>query len=241
MGKFIEILAMTLGGFSLFAVAFLGFAISSGKDLEEVPVIGSMLTAEKPEVDPEAGLTPAEKIPLSTRPKEEIIQHTAGVLQTFSVKSPYSQSELKELADSLKETKLKLERRVEEVEAESMDIGFRNEALDDREARIGELQKQLDLRTEELLLRESEVQRDEQLATEREQLVYQNKASSLADLTPDVAVERLASYQVEEVAKILHAMDDNKASLIVKVLPQDRWEEVVDRLSRLRADFPKEN
>ena len=240
MGKFVEILAMTLGGFSLFAVCFLGFAITSGKALEDVPFIGSMLMEEEPELDPLAGRTPAEQIPTSMRPESDILQHTSGVLQTFSVQSPYSQSELKELADTLKDTRMKLDRRMQEVESESENLSLRDEGLNDREQRLERFKTQLEMRAKELTLREAEVKNEERIASEKEQLVYVNKASSLSQLQPAEAVTRLATYQVEEIARILHAMATEPADMIVKALPQERWEEVVDRLSRMRAEFPKD-
>ena len=143
MGKFVEILAMTLGGISLFAVCFLGFAITSGKTLEEVPVLGSLVASDAPDEGEAVEKTPAERIPNSTRPKTDIIEHTSGVLQSFSVPSPFSQAELKELADELKDTRAKYERRLEEVEGESKEIALRNEGLDDREERLLEFQDEL--------------------------------------------------------------------------------------------------
>jgi len=240
MGKFVEILAMTLGGISLFAVCFLGFAITSGKALDEVPLIGPLLMEDTPEMDPDADLTPAERIPTSMRPETDILQHTSGVLQTFSVQSPYSQSELKELADTLKETRMKLDRRILDVESESESLALRNEGLNDREERLETFKQQLEARARELTLREAEVKNEERIASEKEQLVYVNKANSLSQLQPAEAVTRLATYQVEEIARILHAMKTEPADMIVKALPQERWEEVVDRLARMRAEFPKE-
>ena len=40
MNRLIEIVAMTVGGFSLFLVCFVGFATLSGKDVSQVAVIG---------------------------------------------------------------------------------------------------------------------------------------------------------------------------------------------------------
>ena len=240
MGKLIEIIAMSIGGISLFTVCFLGFAITSGKPLAEVPLVGPLLAMDPAEGPVVKVVSPADQIPTSARPKAEILDHTSGVLQTFSVQSPFSQVELRELADSLKDTKAELERRTKEVKTRGADLELKSEALDDREQRMAQLRVQYEEDVKELLLRESEIKRAEELSSDRDQRVYQNKASSLADLDPAEAVKRLETYKVEEVAKVLHAMEDGPAAEIVKVLPQDRWEEVVDRLSRLRADFPKD-
>ena len=86
MNRIIEIVAMSIGGLSLFLVCFVGFVSLSGRDASQVAVIGKLFPASK-EPDEQA-----ERVAGAVEPENQeslsdaaVIESRRGVLSAWSL------------------------------------------------------------------------------------------------------------------------------------------------------------
>ncbi len=133
MSKIIEIIAMALGGLSLFAVCFLAFATMSGTPLSNMSGIGSFFDApeddDRPHEPREGARRPPETDP---RPTTQIVASSMGALGAWSLPSPYTQAELKSLTDELKGKLHQLEARAAELDDRERRSEERSQLLAER-------------------------------------------------------------------------------------------------------------
>lgn len=241
MSKFIEILAMVLGGLSLFLVCFLGFAVLSGKPLSSLPVVGGWIeepqeestsVASGSEADGAEVSEAAQRAARAERSETEVVQASIGMMGAWSLPSPYSKTELKELVEEVKGRLKLVESRERDVEERERAVQVDERAVKDQFATLEELQQNLEEFGRELELREREVQTNEADRAERERMKWVKVAGVLGSLDPTEAGLRLVEYAPEEAAHILHAMPDEQAGEILNQVSQD-WKAYVDAYTQL--------
>jgi len=240
MGKFIEILAMVLGGLSLFAVCFLGFAVMSGKSLGEIPGIGRFVEPEAVAIET-ANLSPEKRTPApvkkpAKRPSSQVIESAIGVLPTFDLPSPYSQVELTNLVNDLKNTRNALALREKAVGQRELEASDRERTLAERYKLLEKMRSELTDFEHELDLREQEIQRDEDAVDQSAKAKWAETAGVFAELETATAGERIVEYDAEEAAHILRAMDPAVATEILTAIPPDKWKEYLQAYSELGPD-----
>lgn len=233
MTKTIEIAAMALGGVSLFAVCFLGFALLSGTPLADVPLVGSLLRS--PELTPPAG-APAQEPPQArerTRSRPELVASALGTLGAWSLPSPFRADELAALEDELQAELHEVEVRARALDERERELDERAHTLAERFETLEDLRRQLDTFAQELELRESEVLVAEEARDERQAARWNQLATVLAALDPRAAGERLVAYEPQEAAQALRALPPETAAEILNELGADEWKAYVDAYTAL--------
>jgi len=237
MNRLIELAAMLLGGLSLFAVAFVGFTVVSGTPMSEVPMVGSFFEPPQLETAPDDGEEEKERQErLAERTDKEVIQASMGVLDVWSLPSPYTRTELQTLTDELKARMHRLDLQETELAEREARVQEQLDVVAERFETIESLRAQLDSYRDELELRAQEVERVESDADARREARWQRVAGVIANLDDEVAGARLSSYSPEDAAMILTAMDDGRAADLLNQLQGERWKEYVDAYTRLAVD-----
>jgi flagellar motility protein MotE (MotC chaperone) len=225
MNRILEIAAMALGGLSLFAVCFLGFATMAGVPLHSVAVIGNLFPepAAKPDY---VATTGGELEPAPRRPDPAAVyQSSLGVLGTWSLESPFSADELKSLVDEVKLKKEQLNVELKNVARRAGELDAREEALAEQYGALDELRARLEAFETELLMRSAEVERDEGAKAAQDDRTYKKLASLISGIQdPKEAGLRLTAYSPEEATKILlHLTPEKKALEILNTFSGDRY------------------
>lgn len=214
MNKAIEIGAMILGSVSLLVVSFLGFAMLSGVPLHEVAVVGGLFEApdsDDPEtensVDPMLAGAPEASRPQKT--DDRVVQGSLGLMSAYSLPSPYTQSELQELAEELKGRALQLESREQELDRRDETLQEMEDSYENRLAALQDMQGKLESFQRELLLREKEVESMEDDALLGMQRKFAEIGRVLEGFELADRVPLLVEYPPEEAALILSSMTDD--------------------------------
>lgn len=230
MSRFVEIAVLALGGLSLFAVAFLGFASMAGTPMEDVPLIGPLF--EEADADP-APAQPAASGSADTAPpsREQTIRANVGLLSAFSVEAAFDAGELEDLSRELKTARLELDQRLEAVAAREAEVERRAEHVDRQFATLEELRAELEEFEARLRLREQEVLRDEAAFDETEAAALAEVARLFASGDAEELASRLVRFPPEEAARLLRSLDAERAAELLNALPDDRWKEYVDAYS----------
>jgi flagellar motility protein MotE (MotC chaperone) len=233
MSKAIEIAAMTLGGLSLFAVCFLGFAVLSGTPLHQVAGIGRLLGAPTP-LTPEFPEQPenTDEHP-GPRPEGDVISSSIGVMGTWTLPSPYTQDELRGLTDEIKGKLTVLELREQQLDDRELQLDDEADSIAERFEAMERLRADLETFQRELELRELEVMRDEETTRDQNAAQWRDVAVILADLDEEEAGKRLVEYPPEQAAAILRAMTPADASTALNAIEHGRWKEYVDAYTAL--------
>lgn len=235
MNKVVEWTALSIGGLCLFAVSFLGFALSAGVPLKEVAVIGPMFEeaeddpeSEEPEEDqvdsPMESIDPAVPEP----PESEVVQRNAEFLSLWTVPAPFEASELESLATRIKAKEDDLERRLRALEEREDDFSERAAGLTDQFATLETLRAEMMDLDRELRLREKEVESDDAAAAERERTGWSKTARLFEEGEAQETSRRLTKFKPSEAAKILRAMDETRALELLKAIPDELWKEYFD-------------
>ena len=221
MNRILEITAIALGGFSLFAMCFFGFATMAGVPLHEVAVLGKLFPEPESSdpVDPEEVPTVAMEDTTDT----DVLASSLGVLATWSLSPPYTGTELKSLADELKLKSLQLDQRLLGADERDRELAEREEQLADHYETIEELRAKLERFEQDLLLRAEEIERDEGAAETRSANQWKKLASLFAELDPEEAKNRLSAYEPAEATKILLHLDNSEAIEILNGFEGDQY------------------
>jgi flagellar motility protein MotE (MotC chaperone) len=228
MNRILEILAMTLGGFSLFAVCFLGFASMAGVAPHELSVVGRFFPQPDPEPKEELIVDVAADAPPEATPPEtegEVLASSLGVLGAWSLTPPFTAEELKGLADELKLKRMQLNRSLEDQSARQRDLDAREAMLVEQFQALEDLRARLEASEQDLLLRAEAVSRDEAAAGEQEERKWTKLAALFGALAPADAGVKLTAYPPAEATEILLRLDQDLALEILNTLTGDRYME----------------
>ena len=237
MSKIIEIVAMLLGGLSLLAVSFVGFSVLSGAPLQDVAVIGGMFATEDEDGAKSNGSDAAPATPPEPekRSNTEVVEASIGSMGAWSLPSPFTQTELKSLADEMKGKLRRLDLREAELDQREKEVLADQELIAERFESLETMRKELEAFKAELTLREQEVLRDESAAQEEETARWGDVARVIAALEDEAAGLRLASFPPDDAASILVAMDPERAAELLNQLEGDRWKDYVEAYTEKRV------
>jgi flagellar motility protein MotE (MotC chaperone) len=215
MSKLLEIAAFSLGGLSIFAVCFLGFAMASGVPLHDVAVVGKMFPSPEEAGEPST----AVEVPEPAASDQEVIRSSMGVLGTWNLPSPFDREELVQLSGELKAKIHMLEAREAALDQREREVEEELALLDERFKAIDELRLRLEAKDAELTLRERQVSKSEEdeLASEQQRLA--DLAELVGGLDGDEdKVAFLSEFPAEEAAAILRQMNAQDAAALLNGL-----------------------
>lgn len=231
MNKSIEILVMSLGGFSLFIVALLGFAAMSGAPMSKVPVVGKFFQADKHE--PQEENTPVSEDPESPVYSEsQVVEANVGMLSAYALQPPFTAEALGALASDLKAAKLAFEERLVVVDQREEELDVREELLTEQFLTLEEMRAELDRYEAKLSMQASEVERD-LVAKDSEASAQWREVSRLFALgDAEEMTARLQQFGPDEAAQILANLDQERAAELLNALTEDVWKDYVDAYSK---------
>lgn len=242
MNKIIEIVAMAVGGLSLFLVAFVGFASMSGRDVSKVALIGKLFPAPAEEgAHGEAGGEHgtetaaegehgAEGEHAESLSDSAVIEASLGVLSAWTLPSPYSTSELRVLSEEIKRKHAELEERELSLARRERAVTEDEHELEERLKTLEELRSHLESMQQELSDKEQELQRQETTLESGKDARWGQVALVIGGIEePAAAARKLQEFPAEDAAKILRALgDDARASEILNQVEPARWKSYVD-------------
>jgi|GEM_PF-1728188 len=246
MPKPLELALLGIGGTSLFAVCFVGFASVAGVPMHSLPVVGALYETPEPlEEEPvEAPVDPTRAEELAPKPDfgpsdRAVLQDAIASLGGWALPPPFEMEELGRLTAELRQGREDNERREQLLDSRELQLEDEYDRLQKRSIEFDEMRQDLEAREAQLARDRSEI---EQLATELERpdLVRDEnadrelllKAQMFKDGDADTAAERLTAYPAAEAAQILHKLEnDTRAIEILNALPKEQWKEYVDAYS----------
>lgn len=241
MNRIIEIVAMTVGGASLFVVCFVAFVSLSGTNMSDVAVIGKLFPAP-PEAPPDehgAAVEGGEAIEASETSLSDaaVVEASLGVLSAWTLPSPYSTSELRVLSEEIKRKHAELQDREQGLARRERAVAEDEHELEDRLGTLEELRTHLESLQMELGERELELTRAEDSARAGSETRWTELAGVIGAIEEaSAAAQRLQEYPPEEAAKVLRALgDDTRAGEILNEVPAPRWKEFVDAYTAEKA------
>jgi flagellar motility protein MotE (MotC chaperone) len=245
MNRILEIVAMAVGGLSLFLVCFVGFVSLSGRDVSQVAVIGKLFPAPAQpgeggahgeaggdEHGAEGAQGHAESLSDAA-----VIEASLGVLSAWTLPSPYSSSELRALSEELKRKREELQQRELALGRRERGVVEQESEIEERLKSLEELRAHLEALQAELSERETELARSEDSARAGRDARWAQLAGVIGALEdPAAAAKRLQEYEPEEAAKVLLALDDDaRAGEILNQVPGAEWKAYVDAYTAEKA------
>jgi flagellar motility protein MotE (MotC chaperone) len=247
MNRIIEIVAMVLGGLSIFIVCFVGFVAMSGKPVSQIAVIGGLFpAAHPPESGQEAGHDGGgthEAAAIDTRGGDQshmsdsaVIESSLGILSAWTLPSPYSTSELRQLSAEIKQRHEELEAREQALARRERAVQDDERGLDERRESLEGLRKHLESLQKEIVLQEQALDRKVEVSQAGENARWAEVARVIAGLENEEAGKRIQEYGAAEAAKILQAIgDESRAGEILNQVPGASWKEFVDAYTAEKA------
>jgi len=230
MSRFFEICTLIIGGVSLFAASFMGFALMSGTPAHEIALVGHWFP------EPAFLASPGEVPPLAAEKSDvRIVEANLGVLGAFDLGSPYTRNELRQLTSDLEAKRQDYETRLAELEVREGEIASLEAALLERLGSLESMRKGLDVYARDLDLRQAEVTRDEVAVDDRVQAERQDLARLLTDLDPREAARRLAGFEPGNGAAILIHIEPDLASEILGEVSRTSWKALAEAYAQARA------
>jgi flagellar motility protein MotE (MotC chaperone) len=182
---------------------------------------GSKPLASGTKGEGDAQRPPAHASP--TASERRAIDASVGVLGTFMLPSPFSADELSELQKALHETNADAKRRLERIATRERELAEWEHALEVRNGELQEMRALLEKKELELSLREDEVKRDEHAKSAREQQSWSELSKFFSEGDPEELAKKLVLFEPKDAVRILRALDDERASLLVNALPPDKY------------------
>lgn len=229
----------------LFGGTYAGVSMARGAHASELPLLGKLfpeppkaeVVAELEEAPAESAderATPAkteddeEHAPVDTGSKHPL---SASALGSFLLPEPFGAEELAKIERTLHEKGAELERRLAAV-------GTRERALEDREraldSRAAELQAMLDrvaaqdAAPVETAKPDVAPKDDAKALPADDEDSWTDLARFFADGDAEAAGKRLAAYDPKDAARILRALEEDRATEIVLTLSPDRAKPLLD-------------
>lgn len=232
MNRIVELIAMAIGGLSLFLVCFVGFAAMAGKDVSRVAVIGKLFPAppEGEEGTPAPDEEHASEEPAHGQLSDAaVIESSLGVLSAWTLPSPYSTSELRVLSEEIKKKRLELEEQEHALGRRERAVKEDEQELEERLRMLEELRAHLEAMQAELADREQRVLGKESAEAARKNAGWAELAGVIGAIEdPGAAARKLQEFEPAEAAKILRALgDDTRAGEILNAVEGARWKDYV--------------
>jgi flagellar motility protein MotE (MotC chaperone) len=243
MNKYLKYGLFGLGGLMLFAVTFTMVAVFSGAPLHEMAGIGMFIdppeeeegiaeatTGEEGAADPDAPVEPISGT--------DALMKNAGLLQAWSMPSPYTGSELhkleKELTDQVRENSLERQRlRVRRLELDELE-----KTLTDKYTELADLRAKLEEFEGKLALREAELLRDESSEVDRRRQGWEDLAKIYEGGDAAQNAMLIAEEKPADGALILRALPEEEAGKILREITPDTLRKEFFDAYRAAAETP---
>lgn len=230
MNKLLEIGVLSVGGLCLFAVSFVGFALSAGVPMRDVAVIGPLFEASDPAPEPVEKAAPVAREPELT--DEQVIQSNLGLLSTWSFESTVDPQEIEAIVDRVKAKEEDLDRREAQIAEQESYVADRMEALSEQHEVLEEIRAELEAMDSRLRLRQEEVRRDEDAELEKSRAHWVETSKLFADGDTGALAQRLLKFSPEEAGQILRALSPDRAAELLDGLPEEDWKTYADAYTR---------
>jgi flagellar motility protein MotE (MotC chaperone) len=247
MSKPIEMALLGLGGTSLFAVCFLGFASVTGVPMHTLPLVGTFFPApEQPEPDEPERIVPDPTRMESLMPQQRLSNEDRRVLESniaslggWILPPPFEAEELGKLVGELRLAQGEVARREQELEAresqiaeEMLSIGQRSAVLDQMRQELDQREAELERRRVQLEQLAGSLQRTDLVRDENTDRELTRKSLFFAEGEAADAATRLAAFPADEAAAILKKLDETRAIEILNALPDEKWQAYMEAYSR---------
>jgi flagellar motility protein MotE (MotC chaperone) len=202
--------------------------------LQNVAVIGKLFRQEQrsaPAGESAGEATVSAPVVDRSKPEREVVASNLGMLATWTLPSPYDESQLRTLVDELKSRRVKQDLREAELDRREAAVGEQRARLAEQFDTLEQLKRRLETFEAELVLREREVARDEGVAAQRLAERWAGVARIFDELDGEEAGARLAEFPPEDAARLLRTMTPERAAELLNALPRARWKEYVDAYS----------
>lgn len=210
---------MALGGLGLFTGTYVGIALISGAPLHEVAGISMFVDApETPEGPAPSALVADNSVDEPEKTGSELLNSNAGLLGAFMMDAPFTASELRGLENELKR-KLR-EQTIERgaLEVRSLELDEWEHSLRERQTKLASLRTKLEEMENKIELRTAELERDEDVAKDRERQSYRELAAIFKGGSPEVNAGMMMSESPEDAALILRELDPAQAGEIMRLI-----------------------
>lgn len=231
MSKFLEIGVLALGGLCLFAVSFLGFALSAGVPMRDVALVGPLFEKASGEDAPEETDT---KPPPEIKTDGEIIESHLSLLSLWSLDDPYSPDELNAMVARIKSKEDDLERRLEEIREREKLAQDKSASLTRQHETLATIRSELEAYDAELRLRASELKRDEAAAAEREVASWKETAALFEEGDAGSLSQRLLQFEAGDAAKILRSLEPARARELLSALDEASWKTYAEAYTKAK-------
>jgi colicin import membrane protein len=225
-------IAACAGGAALFTASFVGFARLGGAPLSGVPLLGRFVEAEQARAEQEhaqseaaagAAAGSAGEQAADARSRAEAIE-SGAVLSAFLMPAPYTSAELEELQRELRTALAQARDRLARVEEREVELDAWHTGLEERRAELAALQDAIELETRELELLRSQHATEERARAQQEAKSWAELARFFEEGDPEDLAGKLARIEPAKAARVLRALDEERASALVHALPPDRFQ-----------------
>src|SRR5262249_20789211 len=138
----------------------------------------------------------------------QVLDASLGVLGSWTLPSPYSAGELRELSDEVKARQHGLDERAASLDQREHGVQEQSDALAERFKTLENLRASLESYEAELAEREQALERKESAAEQRQTAKWSEVARVIASLESEEAGKRLQEYSPEDAARVLRALGD---------------------------------
>ncbi len=225
---------IVLGGTGLFAGSFVGVSIMSGHSFKDIPLLSKF--SKEPATPVNAPAHPMDTEPAPDEPPAETAKTpvamtpsaTASVLGAFVLPSPFSSDELSGMQSKLAARVAEADASAATAKKKERDLDDRERALLGRETELQKLKETLDSRSQEMSMREMEIKRDADAATQIEAKSWVEVARFFQDGEPEDLAKKLSLFDPDNAARVLRQLDDERAIALVNALPPEQYKTFLD-------------
>ena len=232
--KIIELVAIGIGGISLFLASFLVFALSAGVPAHQVAIVGGMFPAPEVVEQPNTGEAIDGATPdIVEKTMDDVLISTLNRLPAYTIQSPFADDEMSELVEELKRTKLAYEEGVKDIEQREDALSKRDANLDEKDRILKDLMAALDRRESEMKLLQQELDNGIRVADAAKEAEWATVATGFLGSDFEQHAQRLGNYEAEEAAMILKNLEADQRQNITDVLGPAEFKEIMAAYSKI--------
>lgn len=230
MKKLLKIGTYSVGGVAVFFTAFTTFAALSGVPMHEVKILGAFVDppSEEGGQSSTSPVTGPEQPTTLRKTAEDLLDANVNVLDSFLIEAPFTSDELGQLQAELKNRVRELKQLQLRQDQKAKELDEQEETLDLRYSELMNLRAALESFETDLHASAEELERDREAQVERERTGWKKLAKTFEDGDPALLSQRLVMYEPMDAARILHALDDERASELITLIEPLKYREYAD-------------
>lgn len=222
MNKILQFVGIGFVALLLFGGAFIGFAKLSGAPMHTLPIAGAFFDAPD-DAGLIAELHASDDRDAMKRTAEAEVQVGASVLGAFVLPSPYNSEQIKELEMLLKSKLREAQLELDRISMRRLELDERETALQDRWTELQELRNTLERFEGDLNQRSAEIERDESARSEKEIAALQDLAKVFEEGEPEELVTKLQAYGEKDAAKLMAQMDVERVAELLRAMDEENY------------------